>query len=765
MTFVPVRINVSVPDERYDGLLDGLDTVMHPPRIKMKRLASSILVVLICSLCVLLSSSGTAQAQEMGVDLDTVVTAPYIDPYDLPEQCRRRFVASTKDGEISCGPWWTLHHPSIWKDEETYLQRFDDGEDGVSHGRREMAFLTVGDRVYYSALRDLFEVDLVEGVILRRVRFPARIAGIALATGSALDVTLHTRGGTYPASETDSPPTEKITLRYKPGGPEPAQIFWDHVTDGFAAMRDAEWLVANLQEDDEINQAPPISGIFDPDEDEATRVLSEAHRRDPTNPFYAEQLGHLHREAGDEQAAMEAFDAAADSTGAVWSDRLALSLRLEEAGATDAAKRAYENGLARMDEVGIARERVFTTLVMVTAFSGLHDAEGPLQQGIREGDADAVHRLSARVADAFPFAEGGYSSWSALTSWMEEQGRDDLADQWRQRARENRDVTYPLFEAPATRADQSLVGMIATGLTLIVLSLVVGLRGGIARRRRRDDPGDGKGSVPLWLPAVRLRDLYALLLIYAGFFVCSLILSANVVTIGTLTKMPVPGLHDGLAAPEVEQWLQELDDSPAQKELLEIAREEQRLLTAGEELPERGSVHHLIAEAANEDAQQSQLQLLKSARLPDPLATTGITDGEIGEHDGDMRDKHRSFLSIFVGFPGVAFLIFLGGLAGAYAPRAARRGLQVVPGGPPQLAPIGGFVLLGFLTALVAFAGYDSLISELIEPAFLRYFGLDGIAPQSIAPSRTWAWIVLATVLAIQIWAVFRWPKAKPSDK
>lgn len=726
----------------------------------MKRLVTSILVVLIGSLFVFAVSPAAAQAEQIEVAEDDNNTSS-------SQKCRKVVQESISGGIEAMGcaeSNWRLHHPSLWEDEQTYLQMQASNDDGERSNPREVKFVTREDRVYYSVLRDLFEVDRDDGVILRRVRFPARIADIVLAAGGALDVTLHTRGGTYPASETDNPPTEEITLRYEPGGLEPAQIFWDHVIDGFAALRDAQWLVANLEADDQTNRVPPSSGIIATDEHEATRVLSEAHRRDPTNPFYAEQLGHLHREAGDEKAAMEAFDAAADSTGAAWSDLLALSLRLEEAGATDAAKRAYENGLARMDDVGIASERVYGMLVMVTAFSGLHDAEGPLQQAIRDGDADTVHRLSARVADAFPFVEGGYSSWSALASWMEEQGRDELADQWRQRARQNRDVTYPLFQATATWADQSLVGMIATGLTLIVLSLVVGLRGGMARRRRCDDPGDGKGSGPLWLPIVRLRDLMALLVIYTGFFVCTLLLSTNVVAIDTLAKMPVPGLHDGLAAPEVEQWLQELDDSPAQKELLEIAREEQRLLTAGEELPERDSVHHLIAQAANEDAWQSQLQLLKSARLPAPLATTEITDGEIGEHDGDMRDQHRSILSIFLGFPGVAFLIFLGGLAGAYAPRAARRGLQVLPGGPPQLAPFGGFVLLGFFTALVAFAGYDSLISEL-WPSFLRLFGLDGIAPQSIAPSRIWAWVVLATVLAVQVWAVFRGSKAKPSDK
>ncbi len=639
------------------------------------------------------------------------------------------------DGHVE----WERIHPSLWRDEKLYLDRdtepADVGIDEELNVPAPTQLYQFGDRLFYTVFRDLIEVDEETGKTVQRVRFPAPIAGVEMLDDRRLDLILSVD------RELSSTESYEFQLTYSLEGPEPAQTFWGTGVPGFANSHDADWLVADLDEDAV---------------EEAIGRLSAAWHQDRTNPFYAQLLGEWEQRAGDTEAADRAFREAAAARGAPWKDLITLSTRLELIGASEAADRAFQTGLERFEEIGIARERLYSVVTMVLTFMIPVDDEAPAYQAIRGGDVDTVDRLARRNAELFPYVESGYMMWSRLAEWFEEQGRPELAQQWRYRAEVNREGTKYLFDGATAWSDRALLGMGAIAVTLFFLSLVIGLRSGlVSRERKRKDETEDSPRAKRWINAFRLRDFVALFVLYGALFGCALALNINVVAAGGFVGMPMATFQDSLAAPEVEEWLETLHESPAQQELIHLSRDERLALEMGTPMPPRESIHDLIDEAVYADARHQQWRQLRSGRLPNIFENADIASWE-WEDSPHTEDWHVA--RVIFGLPGIAMMILFGFVVGRFLPRLSTWTLRLIPGGPANLAPVGGFMLLAVVAGLLALAGMDSIFRSLSTPYFPRYFGLDDLelSDEILQPARTWVWFAFASVVSVQVWAVVR---------
>ncbi len=666
---------------------------------------------------------------------------------DEERQCQVREVEGGihcvhEDGQVE----WERIHPSLWRHEELYLDSAVDPADVGLDAELEVplpaGLYPVGDRHFYTVFRDLIEVDEQTGRVVRRVRFPAAIEKVEAVDEERLEVTLDVERDRYGSSN------YQFELLYSLDGPEPSQTFWGIGIWTFANTWDADWLVVDLEEDEY---------------EEAIERLKAAWEADRTNPFYAQLLGEWQERAGDEEAAAGSYLEAASATKAPWKDLMAVATRLESAGASDAADEAFAAGLVRIEEIGIARERFYSLVLMVLAFMTPQDEDALAYEAIHDGDAEEVHRLALRQAEAFPYVESGHLTWFRLAEWMEEQGRHDLADEWNQRAEANQERTELLFVSAVRRADRALLGMGACTIAVFILSLVIGLRSGAAWRRREDGEEDASNSKS-WRNVFRLRDVVGLFVLYMGIFVCALIMSTSVVAIGEFAGAPINVIQDSLAAPDVEEWLEELHESSAQQELIALSREERSALAEGVALPERESVHDLIAEAVYADARQDQWDQLRSGRLPNAFAQANT----VGMEAGPAPDGEKLHLIwVLFGLTGLGIIIAFGMVVGRFLPGLTRWALRIIPGGPASLAPLGALMLLAVVAGFLALAGLDSLLHNLASPAFPLYFGLGELGSYGdlSQPSRGWVGVVFAAVALLQVWAVFREIKAERQER
>jgi hypothetical protein len=609
---------------------------------------------------------------------------------------------------------WRVHHPSLWEDEKAYVEG---GQGATPAGPVEL-----GERLVYAVRADLLAFDLQRRQVVGRWRFPAKIAGLQAAGDNLVDVTLDYQPGRASASEVE------LTVRHRLDGRPPAQMQWSPMdfVQRIPTLREAQWLVADLDEE-QVEQA--------------VERLEQARRRDPTNPFYALLIGERRQAAGDDRGARQAFEQAAANEPAVWQDLLVLSRHLEEAGAQEPAQRAFEDGLAAMVDAGLEPRRMTTLLAPSLIFLGIQE---PISAAVSEGDVERVDRLSARIAAVAPHVEGAPRVWRDLADWFDRHDRPQLAEQWRERASTAEVGAFNTVHHSVVWVDRMLNAIAGLALAILLISLLVGIRGGLARRRLREEESDKDHS--LWVPLLRVRDIAAPLLLCVLMLPLPFVASVHLDVVGQLADAPIGVMNDAMAAPDVEQWLEERHESPARQKLLDIARAEREAVLAGEPVSDKIFTDELLYETIRADAQQTAKGTLTRGKIPDIFA---LADTQIGKDASALGP-----LAAVTGFVHIAILIFLGGIIGARLPRVGRWAVRLIPGGAARLAPFGGLVLALFSTAILAFFGLDSILSTVAQPNTARYFGLEAIAAADVTPSRLWAWAAIAVSIVVHVWAV-----------
>ncbi len=643
------------------------------------------------------------------------------------------------DGEVT----WEIQHPSLWDELEDYLaqdeERFPVGP--ITTGPAETGSSMNEGRVFYAVRGDLIEIDPLEGVVVGRRRMFAPIGSLETAEGAVdqLELVLD--------FEPERPGAEKVEISVMMGldAPGPPQNIWFGMMNSFAgrmtAWRDSDWLVERLEDEER-------SVVFE--------ALLEAYQRDPLNLFLLARLtSEEHAEAfvgsrdGDrlsERAARrweELLYYTSPSVGPPWQDLVAVSWVLEEDRlGREIGAEVFEVGHRKMLERGIEPERMTNLVSFVITHMRARDV---IIEAVDEDDARRVDDLSNRLYLGFPYVEGGHFAWASLAEWLDDHG--ESGDRWRERARENAEISYSLAGSDSRAADRLIAWQAGLALALLLFPFLIGIQGGIARRRRREE---GLNSAPAWVPLLGFRHLLGLLLLIGAMVFCVFSLATHVAVIGKMAAAPLNTMDDTMASPDVRMWLEDLAASPARDELLEISTHEFEALQAGRDIEKKSFMVHLVHEAGTADARATQWELLKSGQLSNPFTSLEID----ADQSGAAMDKVPAFgLIPFLGL--MAILIFVGTLLGSALPRIGLWTLRLIPGGAPALVPIGGVLLGGVFAALAAFMGADSILTSLSVPAFPRYFGLQEIAVDVItSPNRLWAWLALGTAVVFQAAAV-----------
>lgn len=644
---------------------------------------------------------------------------------DQPGHCDIEVV----DGGLNCIDddgqlHWDIHHPALWGDQQDYRQ----GGEALT----PIAPVDVAGDTYYAVRRDLLKIDARTGVVEQRVRFPAPITELdAHGDGAELNVTVRDHFEEFPD---DDGIGESVTIRHRPGDPSPPQYIWSapRSKDLFLTDRDAHWLARAAD-----------------NPDQALQLLEQARSADPTNPFLSLVLGELLADQGDDDAAQNAFEDAAEAP-AVWRDLLAVSSRLETAGASDEADLAFQRGLELMEDAGISRQRLHSLIPVVTSLMMPTGEDSPIHQGLLDGDPEQVDRLISRFARLAPLVESGSYNWEALANWMELQGEEGLADKWQQLADENRNYAYDVYTRSVVQVDRALLALIGLTITLVILALLIGMRGGMARRRLNQ--AEEGPTRPDWLPRVRIRDLLAPALMFVAACAIPFVINTHADVVDKLGNIPVAAGQDGLAAPQAMAWLENLSDSADLDQVLTTATREMEAVQRGEPVADKQPMIHHLIEALYKDARHTQLELLRQGRMPDFIATARAAQND--------PSAFRSPRSVSLGFTliplgGLVLFALIGSFIGARATRFSRSVLMIVPGGGFRLPFLGAVALLALVAAVGAHIGLDSLIYRMTQPQFLEYFGLQSLEHLAPTPSRLWAWITLGAVVIFQ--GLFIW--------
>lgn len=652
-------------------------------------------------LCILLFSLVTLLAAPAAAD-------------DLP--CDIRVV----EGGVQCVDahdeiQWNIKHPALWGQREDFRRDAD--------ALKPVNPIQLDEALFYAVRRDLLQVDPAAGTVEHRARFPAPIVDIS-PDGDELEVTVEAEFEQLPDYKDHS---EQVTIPYRPGAPSPPQYIWSAplAKDIFLPQYDADW-------------RPQRAG----DEQHAIEQLKQARDTDPTNPFLSLVLGELFNDKGEREAAERAFEQAAESP-AVWRDLLAVSSRLETAGAEDEADLAFRRGLQKMEKAGVSQERLISMLPMVTTLMMPQGEDSPVHEALMAGDAEAVDRLVQRFAEIAPYVESGSYNWEALANWMADQGEDALADKWQQIADENRRYAYDVYTASVVQIDRAILALISLIAALVILAFLIGMRGGVARRR---DGAEGE-RVRWWMPRVRVRDLIVPAVMFVALFAIPFVINVHADVVDNLANAPISAGQDGLASPQTITWLEEMSGGDQLDNLLSTALAELDALQRGEELTDREPIAAGMVDALYENARTNQLELLRQGRMPDFIATA-----RAAQHDPAAFEAPPSVSLLFAGAPLVVLLFI--GLAGAFIgarfPKFSRTVLVVLPGGSERLAPLGALALVAIIAAAAAFAGFDNILYQMTQPAFLDYFGLQSIEEFAPTPSRVWAWAALSAALIFQ---------------
>ncbi|MBI2396093.1 MAG: hypothetical protein HYV09_41400 [Deltaproteobacteria bacterium] len=550
---------------------------------------------------------------------------------------------------------------------------------------RPLPPITVGVLQLYAYGADLLAWD--GSAIVARTRLFARIVGLAPRDERSVTVTL------APKSEYGFA-RDRVDVVVPLDRPRPGRGFWSGGPfDAYLTLREARALSQGL--DLEL----PLG------EEQRKFVLAALAAReaiDRTNAFLPLFRGQVLARAGDRDGALKAFDAAADLPAAPFNDLLRVATMLEDEGATAAADRAFERGLAGLRAAGLRPERLQSQVAHQVMLGVPRRA---LTEALAHGDVARVDRLQERVFRAFPRVEGAPTAWRDVSAWMRARGREDLAATWSARADGAASaVTNLSSSASLDRILPTIAGM---AVVAPLVALVVGLRRG-ARKQ------DGTRRI-VWDLCAALAPLLATL----GLIAWS---NARLETVARRSLAPVALFDDGAASPDAGRFLDaRLAPGPERDALQRWIGDESRAIVAG------GRFEGPAPDDATMRAAFERPDVRKALR--DAIAKADAGGARL------LGFQHTLLAAV------LAFVI--GHVVGQRTPRASVAASRVVPGGTESLGLIGALLGGAFLGALFAFAGVDRALSPASMPHFARFFGLETIAGGAPPPpSRAWAWAI-----------------------
>lgn len=600
-------------------------------------------------------------------------------PPCTPEAIEGGLICKSDDGDAA----WQTHHPSLWPSEEAYVA----GESGAA----PVGPVALDDAIFYAVERDLLRLQPSTGVVRERLRFADIIRQLDEVDGS-LEAVLGRAASSSIAIPTDAPPT-----------PQQALAITDLVGLPTTA-RDANWLAAAAQ-----NPAQAIS------------LLEQAQAIDPTNPFLQQVRGMVLSDEGESDAAARAFAAAAENPDALWRDLLQLSTELEELGIPAKASLALEQGMAQMEAFGIGEQELMAFLPMAAAAIGSSEEAAAIMAAIQRGDPAEAYRLALGYARDLPIFK-------------------ELSAEWERLLDENRLAAYEVVEEAALDLDSLLLALATGLLSLILLTLLAGLRIGATRR-------------------VRLGDILLPALLFAGLVLLPYLAMPHVHVAQSFADLPIDQLQQDPTSPEARQQLFELADDPIIQQFLNALLDEQQAKLFGdqraaEDLPERIPLVRLLADAAYLEAEAQKWDLLHQGQMPDYMAYYAMASQDPVEW---TTPEGISLAYALIPAAALLLLALIAALIGRLFPKLIRPILLALPGGATTLTTLSTLVLVALIAAILALAGLDSLIQQRGLPEVAALLELDDVPPADL-PSRTWAYLTLAAatvahlgLLALQI--------------
>jgi hypothetical protein len=612
-------------------------------------------------------------------------------------------------------------------------------------GEKIVGPLTVAGRTVYAVRADLLELDLRRGVVARRTRFPAAIAALAPAGAMAdprVQVTLQYRGGAAASQPAPGSQPAPVVIPHRLGGVAPGRSFWDP-REWLGAWTDARELVPELKADnaDPAKLAPEVR-------ERAIAALREAAAHDPTNPHYLVLLGALLQAGNLATDAGRAFAAAAEAP-AHWADLLRAASALEDAGARDAARRAFARGVGGLEAAGVRTERLRGAVAVTTLMPPPRKA---LVEALKAKDAARVDEIVQRSARLFPAGEGTAQAWARLAAWLREQGKADLAARWEERARHGgaafgarpgRDL--------AAEIDARVPFLLGALLGAVLIAFAVGLRRGGTSRTQ----SDALARVPI----PRLGDLAIILVPLAVALLLDLGTGDRLAAIARYASAPTGLFVDAADAPDVERWVgAHVEPGPARDLLAAWVAQEGQAARAGG----RSVAPPLDCEACHEALEAPGAfgtQMRRSLAGTVAALTARVTA---------LGGKPESLASARgVGAAAIAALVLfvLGFLLARLFPLAQVLA-WLIPGGARALS-----IPAGLVTALAAAAlcgnTYPALLSQLVVPQAYRLHGLELIAPAEGvgATAPIWVFGALGLALVAHVWGVMRDVKAARASK
>lgn len=745
---------------------DGIETwiVLRVDRDNVMCTAKRVSVLVVLMVSTLLSSSAAADEPDSAAG-DCTVEIFFAGVQCVDDQDERH---------------WQIIHPATWHDiadfgedasrivEDHHELLIDDDIELVDHEVDEpVGPLEVDGRLFYAVRGDLLELDTRRGAVADRVRFPAVIDGLEPKGDDALNVELLYYDVDPRDYDTGETPERIHEITYRLDSTPPGQTDWSAPgVPPLAVVHDTsgvfDHVVAGDLDDDVIGRDEEGLLTFDEDLDEqgARRVverLEKAYQRDPTNPFYQRHIGELWLHLGDDDRAAEAFELAAN-TDTVWRELLDVSTALEDLGATEAGQRAFDRGAERLEEAGIASERHGTLVQLVmTLMHHPQDDVGALRDAIEREDVEEVDRLSERFARLFPYGEGAHQGWFALADWFEQRDRPELADKWRDSAETNFAEACGMTGPENRRLltiDRGFLVLLASGLALVLLLFLVGVRGGLARRRMVDE--DDHDDDPGVLPRLKIWDFAGIALAVVVLMAVPFVLVAEARTINELADVPIEVADDGMASPIAEKTLEQLASSSARDELLEIARSEQEAFARGEDVLDKDNLCILNDGAFQRDSYGRLFDRLREGVLLDPVGDIVDDDLQFAAPAPDEVSGMSLWTAVSWLLP-LALIFAVGVAVGRFVPPVGRWILRLVPGASIRPGVVADLAVFVFVVGLLAAAGFDSKFQEYVLPNFSMYYELNTITPEpepeGIGPV---AWVMIGGVLVAHIVAVIR---------
>lgn len=628
----------------------------------------------------------------------------------------------------------------------------------VSGGPRTPVPKIVGDAIIACAGAHLYEIDAATAVVRRRVLLSGECSALFIENG--LPTVRITGGDAHPW--TRYVPIRAHTVLPLP---KPSLLFAQHqvaqIAPG-ATLRTEEERLAEMRRPE--NRAALAA---------AESELMRREAGDPTNPWYAFELGMIARARRDDRAALSAFRRALTRDRAYDLELLRMVTALDRVDPA-LADRAFERGHAYLLRHGYAPTLATSGLVAVV-FLGVPD-DPPLDVSTHY---PRLARHARRLARLAPHAEGSAMFYEALRREAAKRGaRDDEAFFAARTASSARTRGYGLASWEAVLAGDLVNVMLGIFFALFVLTAFK-----IARTWTHA-PEDAL-AVHRMSPLARFTraERVGVLLAAAVFCAAGTFAARGVALIGQLASAP-SGLGMGLLGdPETVAYTREMTGTPGGDLIHAIA-----LLGAGD----RAHARAYLARSGLPEARRLRAALAEGAALPAPYPPASALDDAYRTRIARVgpRELHNPFLAplavfalasgegesidlsiIVVVVTLLTVLALLGPYRGAPWPAPARPAAFTaslfLPGAPRAFGALSFLVGGAFVTTvlgLVTLSASDGVATNVLDaiavPDFARFYG----ASARVSPDARALAIYLPGVLALATHIVYVAFFARRSD-